>query len=130
MASFLATAADGALFALLLMLASGDWLGGYWTGIAAALGAILGGIIHFSLCRFWVFRRFEAPLLSSIPRYIVMSGAAAFLHGGATQLLTDVGLVAGLAWFVSKAVIYVAWTYPVSRYLVFDTPGDNSHQPG
>lgn len=130
LASFLATAADGAVFSLLIFVASAAWLGGYWTGVAAALAAIVGGIIHFSLCRFWVFKRFEAPLQSSIPRYVLMSGAAALLHGAATQVLTDVGLVAGIAWFLSKALIYVAWTYPVSRYLVFEIDGENSHQPG
>lgn len=128
-ASFLATVADGLLFAALMELASGQFLGGYWTGVAAALAAILGGIIHFSLCRFWVFKRFDAPLRSSIPRYVLMSGSAALLHGVATQLFAGV-LLAGFAWFTSKALIYVAFTYPVSRYLVFEIPADDSSHAG
>lgn len=118
-ASFLATAADALVFAALIMVGP-LFLADVWAGMSALAAAAVGGVIHFSLCRFWVFERFDAPLNSSIPRYVFMSGLAAVFHGLATQGLVSVGLVEGVAWFGSKAVIYVAWTYPISRYVVFD----------
>ncbi len=114
-ASFLATAADGVVFALLMTLASSQL---QLAGIFAAAAAVVGGIIHYSLCRFWVFERFDASFTRSIPLYVLMSASAAVAHGIATQLLV-LALAPAIAWFVSKAIVYVLWTYPASRYIVF-----------
>lgn len=116
-ASFVATVIDGLLFAQMLVwaraLAMGDVI-----GIVAALAALLGGVTHFLLCRYWVFQRFDAPLKQAILAYLLMSLGAALAHGLTTHLLAIYG-GATLAWFSSKAIIFMIWTYPVSRFVVF-----------
>lgn len=114
-ASFLATAADGVVFALLITLAGSQT---HLAGLLAAAAAVVGGIIHYSLCRFWIFERFDASFKRSIPLYVLMSASAAVAHGLATQFLV-LAFTPAIAWFVSKAIVYVLWTYPASRYIVF-----------
>jgi len=115
-ASLVATAFDGLVYALLVhTLVAWQTLS---LGPAAALAALVGGIIHFSLSRFWVFRRFSAPLGWSLASYFVMSGLAAMGHGFLTAWLANV-FGAGFGWGLSKAVIWLLWTYPASRYVVF-----------
>ncbi len=110
-ASFIATAADGLVF---WGLSSVDLR----PGIAAVLAAIVGGIIHYSLCRWGVFKRFNAGVLQSAGRYIVMSGIAALLQGGIVDFLVE-DLGHATAWGLGKGLIYVAWTFPLSRWVVF-----------
>ncbi|MFW6057258.1 MAG: hypothetical protein ACOC9W_00240 [Persicimonas sp.] len=121
-ASAAATAADAVLYAsLLFTLVRWESVS---LGLAAGIGALLGGIVHYTMCRFWVFRRFEAPLFCSVAIYFAMSWVAAAGHGFFTGWLASLA-GAGLAWAVSKGVIWVAWTYPMSRYVVFnDSMGD------
>lgn len=126
-ASFIATASDALLYMMLL-----------WTlvesrtlsiGIAAGLGALIGGIVHYSLSRFVVFRRFQAPIFRSAATYFPMSWLAAVLHGFATEGFS--GLIdPKLAWFCSKGVIWLFWTYPMSRYVVFGGVGAGNGQEG
>lgn len=115
-ASFIATATDGLLFLVLLYTAvEGGLLS---VGVAAGLGAFIGGIVHYLLSRFWVFRRFRAPIVRSAVTYFSMSWLAALFHGLATGYLAG-STDAKIAWFLSKGVVWILWTYPVSRYVVF-----------
>ncbi|MFW5968858.1 MAG: hypothetical protein ACOCV2_15135 [Persicimonas sp.] len=115
-ASALATAGDALLYALLVKTLVA-W-GVTSLGVAAATGALLGGLIHYALCRFWVFRRFEAPLFRSAAFYFAMSWIAAIGHGFATGWLAGF-FGAAIAWVVSKGFFWLIWTYPLSRYVVF-----------
>lgn len=128
LASFLATAADGALYALLLFVFElvSDEPSTTLVGVAAAIGAVLGGVIHYSLSRFWVFDRFDAPIRRSAVAYLAMSGLAAVIHGVLTAWLS-VHAGEALAWFGSKAVVWLAWTYPLSRFVVFGGLGADPH---
>ncbi len=119
-ASAAATATDAFIYAsLVFTLVRWEFVS---LGLAAGVGALLGGIVHYTICRFWVFRRFEAPLFRSAAIYFAMSWVAAAGHGFLTGWLA--GLAgAALAWAVSKGVIWVAWTYPLSRYVVFSDGG-------
>lgn len=115
-ASVLATVFDGLAYASLVhTLVAWQFLS---IGVAAGVAAVLGGVIHYSMSRFWVFRRFQAPLGRSIATYFAMSGLAALGHSFLTQWLAGI-LGAGLGWGLSKAAIWVLWTYPASRYIVF-----------
>lgn len=115
-ASIVATVADAALYALLVhTLVNWDVTS---LGVAAAVGAMLGGVIHYTMCRFWVFRRFEAPLLRSAVTYFAMSWMAAIGHGFLTDWLAGL-FGAAIAWTISKGAFWVIWTYPMSRYVVF-----------
>ena len=121
-ASAVATALDGLLFALLI--AVGPLFGTYSVGISATLGAALGAVINYSLCRFVVFKRFNAPIAQSASLYIFMSVVAGIAQGVGTEMLARIA-PAGIAWFASKAVIYVLFTYPFARFVVFRSRGDS-----
>lgn len=115
-ASFVATACDGIVYAVMIHTLVAREIAS--VGLAAGLAAIFGGIIHYSMCRFWVFKRFEASLGWSAATYFAMSGLAAIGHGLLTEWLA--GLIgAGFGWGVSKGLIWALWTYPASRYIVF-----------
>jgi putative flippase GtrA len=115
-ASLAATGCDGIVYALLVHTLVG------WKmlslGVSAGLAAIVGGVIHYILCRFWVFRRFDASLRWSAVTYFVMSGLAAVGHGFLTEWLAGF-IGAGFGWALSKAILWALWTYPASRYVVF-----------
>lgn len=116
-ASVLATLCDAVIYAaLLLTFVSAE---AFTLGMAAAIGALAGGLIHYSLCRFWVFRRFEAPILESLALYFAMSWMAAAGHGLLTEWFAGfLGALGG--WLLSKTILWVLWTYPLSRFVVFD----------
>jgi putative flippase GtrA len=123
-ASFVATAIDGLMFAQLLVWARAFGLA-EMVGVVAAVAALLGGMTHFMLCRYWVFQHHERPLPEAIAAYVVMSLGAALAHGVTTHLLTMYG-GATLGWLTSKALIFALWTYPVSRFVVFGRVSQSS----
>ena len=124
-ASFTATASDGVVYLLLLWtLVDSGTLG---VGVAAALGALVGGAVHYTLNRFWVFRRFHAPIAQSALKYFPMSWLAAVLHGFATEGFTQL-VDPEVAWFCSKGIIWIAWTYPMSRFVVFGGLGSRGRE--
>jgi len=114
-ASILATGLDGLVFAGLM-----SWEpSAEYPGVAAALAAVFGGVFHYTTCRFFVFQRFDASCSQSAPRYVGMSGSAALIHGAMVGLMSRF-FALGLVWLVSKILVYALWTYPLSRYFVFD----------
>ena len=125
LASLIATGVDGVCFALMMWAVSDSaWdIPGLWAGLAA----VAGGITHYSLCAFWVFRRFEHRPKRAIPTYILVSGSAALGHGLLTQGLSML-MPEGWAWGISKVALFLCWTYPLSRYVVFDPAGGKNLQ--
>ncbi len=120
--SFVATATDGAVFALIIAaLGNAPPL----VTLAALIGAICGGVMHFSLCRRYVFPDGGGPVALAIGRYAATSGITGGLHTLAVTLLAALSVAPGVAWFASKALVYVAWSYPAARYFVF-APGEKS----
>lgn len=116
LASIAATTVDALVYTLLLVTTVHHEL--LSVGLAAAIGAAVGGLIHYSMCRFWVFRRFHASIPSSLALYLAMSWFAAIGHGALTQWLSGfLGVVTG--WLISKCVFWIFWTYPLSRFVVF-----------
>ena len=115
-ASALATGCDAIVYAILILFVVSVDV--FSVGVAATVGAVVGGAIHYSLCRFWVFRRFEAPLPSSLALYLAMSWLAAAGHGMLTQWLAGYSDVV-IGWAVSKCIFWILWTYPLSRFVVF-----------
>ncbi len=115
-ASAAATAVDGIIYSILLWTAVAHDL--ISVGMAAGLGALFGGGVHFVLSRFWVYQRFDAPLKRSTPTYFAMSWIAAAIHGVLTGFLVHyLGKSGG--WAISKGVVWLFWTYPMCRYVVF-----------
>lgn len=125
-ASALATAVDGVLFALLMHLFAKTSLD--IPGLWAASAAIVGGATHYALCAFWVFRRFDHRPTRAIPSYVFVSAAAALGHGALMQGLCFV-MPQWWAWAISKTALFLCWTYPLSRFVVFDQPDQRNASP-
>lgn len=120
LASVAATLIDALVYSILLWTLVRN--GVFAVGVAAAIAALFGGAVHFVLNRFWVFGRFDAPLKQSAATYFVVSWLGALAHGTFTTILVGaMGTVAGasVGWVISKGVIWLFWTYPLSRYVVF-----------
>ncbi len=123
-ASVVATTTDAVIYTVLLVtVVRSDILA---IGYAAAIGAAIGGLVHYGLCRFWVFRRFQASIPASLAAYLAMSWMAAIGHGALTHWLAgSTGVV--MSWLISKCVFWIFWTYPLSRFVVFyddDSPAE------
>lgn len=96
---------------------------------AAALGSLAGALLHFTICRLWVFRHSKQHgLAESLGRYIVVSGGALILHSIATTLLANSIIpLEELAWLISKNTVFLFWVYPGTKYMVFG-PGESLKQ--
>lgn len=131
LASLAATLVDALVYTVLLWTVVRNT--GVSVGMAAAGAALFGGAVHFVLSRFWVFGRFDAPLKQSALTYFIVSWLAALVHGGLISLLVGLmGTVAGasLGWLISKGLIWLLWTYPLSRYVVFGGLGARRRRSG
>ncbi|AWV91172.1 GtrA family protein [Bradymonas sediminis] len=127
LASVAATLIDALVYSILLWTLVRN--GVFSVGFAAAIAAIFGGGVHYTLSRFWVFGRFNAPLKQSALTYFVVSWLGALAHGTFTTILVGaMGTVVGasVGWALSKGVIWLFWTYPLSRYVVFGGLGARS----
>ncbi len=114
-ASWLATALDFVVFTLLNRGVEMQ------ISTAAALGSLAGALLHFIICRFWVFRQSKKhSLAESVGRYIIVSGGALILHSLATTLLAQSIIPQEeLAWLISKNTVFLFWVYPGTKYMVF-----------
>lgn len=110
-ASLIATAADGVVYSILVWMSTR-------AGIAAILAAVVGGILHFSMCRWGIFKDEDSPILRSAPLYFLMSSSAALMQGGVVELGVQ-HTNAMAAWLVGKVLIYTFWTFPISKFVVF-----------
>ncbi|WP_199249894.1 GtrA family protein [[Phormidium] sp. ETS-05] len=88
------------------------------TSRAAAFGAMSGGILHFTLCKIWVFDRSHQNIADAALSYFIISGSALFLHSFCTTMLSNL-MPDEMAWLLSKGVVFTCWMYPASRYIVF-----------
>jgi putative flippase GtrA len=115
--SGLATAADGIAYQMLLLFFTGSY------GVAAFVGALLGGVTNFGINRRWVFGTTSKRLRFQALEYAL------------TCLLTYAALQTFLfvfieifrmgmhgAWVPAKILAWLLVSYPVQRFLVFSAP--------
>ncbi len=93
---------------------------GVYYVLAAIAGALCGGLLDFSIKKWWVFstaRRFAA---GEALRYALVSGLSALLFGAAVFAFVD-GLRLRMPIAVVAASIFVGmfWNYPLQRFFVF-----------
>lgn len=119
-ASWLATALDFVVFTLFNRGVN------IQISTAAALGSLAGALLHFTICRLWVFRHSKKHgVAESLGRYIIVSGGALILHSIGTTLLANFIIhQEELAWLISKNTVFLFWVYPGTKYMVFG-PGQS-----
>lgn len=155
--SFLATASDAGLVALLsLMVAVRVPL-----PAATALGCLLGALVNFTLNRTWAFAP-PSDLRSSVvtvvralrsgsrpsgwrdtfdaqsgsmsqqaSRYVFVSFTSALLNAGGVAVVALLPNVPGsVAWLLVRGTVFVVWTMPLYRDYVFSSGDEHnaSHQ--
>ena len=109
-------AATLAEWALVWVLAAS----GVYYVTAAIAGALCGGLLDFSIKKWWVFgtaRRFAA---GEAFRYAMVSGLSALLFGAAVYAFVDgMRLRMPLAVVAASIVVGIVWNYPLQRFFVF-----------
>ena len=111
-----ATTATAADYALVLALVEGAELS---ATNATALGCVLGGAVNYSMNRALTFWSTD-PKLPQIGRYALVSGTSALLNAGGMALAAlHPALDYRLAWWLTRAMVYVAWNFPLHRGFVF-----------
>lgn len=113
LAAGVATGADAALVSFLVHgLTFPPWA-------ATALGCLLGGVVNFTINRFWTFKS-SAPPIGQAGKYVFVSLTSAALNaGGVTVLLWIPGLATMAAWGIARALVFATWNYPLHRGYVY-----------
>jgi putative flippase GtrA len=110
--SALATATD---FALAGSLHSA----GVGAAAATFVGCVAGGAVAFRLSRGWTFQAGSSRALPQVLRFLLVWATSALLNStGVPALLGWVDSFA-LAWTSVRALVYLGWNYPLSRWFVF-----------
>jgi len=87
---------------------------------AAAVSALFGAVVCFTLNRAWAFRDKRPLDARQLAAFAVVAGGSALINAGVVHLLAGVLRLAYLlAKAVSAGVVFVTWTYPAQSRLVF-----------
>lgn len=117
--AFVATAAD---FGLVMLLVSHA---GVSAARATAVGCLLGGVINFSMNRWWTFGSTARPSLQAA-RYTIVSVSSALLNSGGVALALTLPLVDyRVGWVVVRALVFLCWNFPLQRDYVYGPQGEN-----
>jgi phosphatidylglycerophosphate synthase/putative flippase GtrA len=95
--------------------------------LATVAGCVVGAVVSFVLTRVWAFDSHGA-WLPQVSRYAFVSAGTAALNGGGVALLAAVNAPFLLAWVLTRAVVFVTWSYPLQRDFVFSSPHDISSE--
>ena len=110
----IATAVD---FATLVLLVERGHVG---IPAAAFLAASAGAVVCFVVNKHVAFRDRTKVTLRQVARFGVVAVAAALLMALAMRIVAvDLGLPYPAAKVVCAALVFIAWTYPAQRRLVF-----------
>jgi putative flippase GtrA len=114
LAGAIGTAVD---FATLVLLVE---LGRVSVPVSAFFAATAGAVVCFVMNKHVAFRDRTPVTLRQVGRFGLVAVAAAFLMACAMRIVAvDLGVPYPAAKVLCAAMIFVAWTYPAQRRLVF-----------
>jgi putative flippase GtrA len=91
--------------------------------IAAFLASSIGALVAFSFNKYVAFRDRSPLAFEQVARFGFVALTTALAMAGSMKLLVEHGhLAVWLAKLECAAVVFVAWTYPAQRRLVFRRP--------
>ena len=112
--SIFTTALDFVTLTGLVELAGVDYVLATW------IGTIVGSLSNFSINRWWTFQASWQPRSTQFLRFVLVQVAASGLHTAGVWLFTRfVGLPYPASKLVVAALVYLAWNYPMNRWVVF-----------
>ena len=85
---------------------------------ATVAGCIVGAFVSFILARVWAFDG-SGAWLPQARRYMFVSAATALLNAGGVALLLALNAPFVVAWWLTRAIIFATWSYPLQRDFVF-----------
>jgi len=95
--------------------------------LAAFLACCAGAVVNFMLNKFVAFRDRSRITWWQVARFGLVAVAAAMLTAACMELVSvKLGVPVPLAKAICAAVVFVAWTYPAQRRLVFAPIGATS----
>jgi putative flippase GtrA len=104
-------------FASLVLLVE---LGRVSIPVAAFLAASAGAVVCFVMNKHVAFRDRSPVTLHQVGRFGIVAVAAALLMALAMRIVAvDLGLPYPAAKVLCAALVFIAWTYPAQRRLVF-----------
>ena len=88
--------------------------------VAAFFGATAGAVVNFAINKYVAFRDRSRINAAQLARFGLVTVATAILMAVAMQLVAvDLGVPYLLAKLICAATVFVVWTYPAQRRLVF-----------
>jgi putative flippase GtrA len=88
--------------------------------LAAFLAAACGAAVGFTLNKYIAFRDRSPLSVEQLGRFAAVAVATALLMAGAMQVIAvHLGVPVVPAKIVCSALVFLAWTYPAQRRLVF-----------
>ncbi len=112
-----ATAVD---VATLIALVEGFGVG---VGVAAFLAATAGAIAQFALAKCWAFRDRTPVQVRQVGAYALVALGNALFVASAVHLLAGLGAPYLIAKSVAAFVVFVSWSYPAQKRIVFADAG-------
>lgn len=90
--------------------------------VAAFLAASAGAVVCFVMNKHIAFRDRTPVTVEQVARFGLVAVATALLTAFAMRLVAvDLGVPYAAAKLLCAATVFVAWTYPAQRHLVFHT---------
>src|SRR5215218_9824230 len=88
--------------------------------LSSISGTVIGGIVHFYVCRWWVFRAGQAAALCQGKRYLIIWFGNLLLNAGGVYMLIN---FARWNYIISKVIISLTvafgYNYPMQKSYVF-----------
>jgi putative flippase GtrA len=93
---------------------------GTLVALAAFIAASCGAAVGFTMSKYIAFRDRSPLSVEQLGRFAFVAVVTALLMAGAMQLFAvHFGVPVLVAKLVCSALVFVAWTYPAQRRLVF-----------
>jgi len=88
--------------------------------IAGITGSVVGGMIHFYVCRLWVFKVNETSVSLQSKRYLIIWTGNLLMNAGGLYLLIN---IAGIHYIIAKLItsltVAFGYNYPLQKLYVF-----------
>ncbi|KAL0230873.1 hypothetical protein GEMRC1_010278 [Eukaryota sp. GEM-RC1] len=111
LSSIAATVTDGVCYTILILLSLN-------IAASAFIGSIAGGLVHFTLCRKFVFSNASTSKSYSMVAYFFMWYSGAAIHSFVVYSLSKI-VGEFFAWPISRLLLFIFYVFPMNKYIVF-----------
>jgi putative flippase GtrA len=88
--------------------------------VASVAGTVLGGIINFTICRYWAFDAAGRAMGGQVKRYFITWGGNLILNAlGVYLLINHAGIDYRIAKLITSLTVAFAYNYPLQKKYVF-----------